>query len=881
MMVVEVCDRFSRSTSSIVALTILSVWLQLPLFSAVLHARPLPSLENPVGHRASASQPNLTEPVFQTRLQYAGQLWLAVTNYGVLGTEATDRVEFVDKTRLRIGYSPSLEFPAGTRNEYLYAGGLWVGGIVGRDTLVSMAISAESSTAFGEFVSFDSLIERSNVPGTPQYHPDARAEQEYIARFADTGVIGGVDPVDNRRHRPLNIAVTMHTYAWSDPFAKQFVILEYWIKNIGERPIDKMACGLYMDPDILNIENGDPLLGTIDDVSGFLFLGTNPIDENLRDPISAAWFADGNGDPVGGTYSLASPDAVVGARILRTPPVERLSFNWWLSGARNSWGPVRTGARTPSLFGGLGSPQGDRSAYYIMTNGEQDYNQYVTNIDKSAQGWRPPPSNGACDIADGADTRQLLSAGPVCDPLFPGDSLCFTFAIVAGHDFHPPPNQPFACAASDAYVAALNFRDFAFASIWAGWIYDTPGVDTDRNGYAGAFRELEGGRVYYSGDLGPPPGFAPPCATYGGAPDLAGPTGPPCPRPGIDMHVETRPNEIIVRWNGRQSETTPDPLTKTVDFEGYRIYASRFNAPGQFSMIASWDSENYRRYIYRGIRWVLDGGTLSADSLRALYGPDFDPTDYGVPSPALCLRDTLLLPGGGFMARCSYFEPIGANHGNTYFDGGDLMTNTIQKLGDSTVIDGGDTLRFGCYEARLTNLNPAEPLYVSVTAFDAGHPRLRIDPLESLPGTCVDYAIPIYDAGVVEDSALRVSVYPNPYKISYHGADGRRTSYFEEGYEAPGKRATGANFNEQDRRIWFVNLPTEATIRIYTLDGDLVRTLHHQWPRPENESFLTDYSSRTAWDLVSRNTQAVVSGIYIYHIESPLGTQTGKIVIVK
>jgi hypothetical protein len=183
----------------------------------------------------------------------------------------------------------------------------------------------------------------------------------------------------------------------------------------------------------------------------------------------------------------------------------------------------------------------------------------------------------------------------------------------------------------------------------------------------------------------------------------------------------------------------------------------------------------------------------------------------------------------------------------------------------------------------LTELNPAVGLYVSLTAFDYGNLALQLDPLESLPGSCNLYAIPINSADVVIDSGLRVSVFPNPYKISFEGPSGERTTYFSQGYEAPEKQGgESGNLIEQDRRIWFVNLPSRATIRIYTLDGDLVRTIEHQWPRGTGgEAFLSDYSSRAAWDLVSRNTQAVVSGIYIYHIESPSGTQVGKIVIIK
>ncbi len=77
------------------------------------------------------------------------------------------------------------------------------------------------------------------------------------------------------------------------------------------------------------------------------------------------------------------------------------------------------------------------------------------------------------------------------------------------------------------------------------------------------------------------------------------------------------------------------------------------------------------------------------------------------------------------------------------------------------------------------------------------------------------------------------------------------------------------------RRIHFVNLPPKATIKIFSLDGDLIRELHHP------ESRFSDTPSHTAWDLITRNTQAITSGIYLYSIESDWGNQVGKIVIIK
>ena len=67
--------------------------------------------------------------------------------------------------------------------------------------------------------------------------------------------------------------------------------------------------------------------------------------------------------------------------------------------------------------------------------------------------------------------------------------------------------------------------------------------------------------------------------------------------------------------------------------------------------------------------------------------------------------------------------------------------------------------------------------------------------------------------------------------------------------------------------------PSENTIRIYTLAGDLVETIMHD-----------GMSGTAAWDLISRNGQEVTSGIYLYSVEphnTNYDTFVGKFVIIK
>ena len=147
----------------------------------------------------------------------------------------------------------------------------------------------------------------------------------------------------------------------------------------------------------------------------------------------------------------------------------------------------------------------------------------------------------------------------------------------------------------------------------------------------------------------------------------------------------------------------------------------------------------------------------------------------------------------------------------------------------------------------------------------------NVTSLESSPHANSRYCHLLYSSDVVIDSGLQVSVYPNPYKLRFKDAYGNWTSYEAQGYERTGK----GEEEERNRRIWFINLPDTAEINIYTLDGDLVRKILHPDPH------LTTYPSIVGWDLISRNQQAVVSGIYIWRVDSRLGRQIGKLVIIK
>jgi len=110
----------------------------------------------------------------------------------------------------------------------------------------------------------------------------------------------------------------------------------------------------------------------------------------------------------------------------------------------------------------------------------------------------------------------------------------------------------------------------------------------------------------------------------------------------------------------------------------------------------------------------------------------------------------------------------------------------------------------------------------------------------------------------------QVLVVPNPYR-----ADADYTT------EHGGWEGNAYNWNDTKRLIKFIHLPRTCTVRIFTLSGELITTLHYQAPSS------TPNAGELAWGLRSDNGSALASGLYIFTVESEFGTQTGKFVVIR
>ena len=139
--------------------------------------------------------------------------------------------------------------------------------------------------------------------------------------------------------------------------------------------------------------------------------------------------------------------------------------------------------------------------------------------------------------------------------------------------------------------------------------------------------------------------------------------------------------------------------------------------------------------------------------------------------------------------------------------------------------------------------------------------RVPVEPLESRNAT---NAVRIDLPFAVAKTLGKVSVVPNPYRTDQNYT-----------LESGGYEGLTSKWDERQRRIKFINLPEICTIRVFSLVGDLVKTIEHNgvagsFPVGDEDMLL-----------VSDSNRALASGIYIFTVESNLGAQTGKFVIIR
>ena len=110
----------------------------------------------------------------------------------------------------------------------------------------------------------------------------------------------------------------------------------------------------------------------------------------------------------------------------------------------------------------------------------------------------------------------------------------------------------------------------------------------------------------------------------------------------------------------------------------------------------------------------------------------------------------------------------------------------------------------------------------------------------------------ISSAAVVQNIS-NIKVVPNPYIVS---------SLYEPEY--------GELRLEPLRQLQFINLPTECTIYIFTIDADLIKTIHHN-----------SINGTESWDLRTEGNREIAPGIYIYLVKTKETEYLSRFAVIK
>lgn len=214
-----------------------------------------------------------------------GELWLHVTNWGLIGSQYSLPTPYSD--------APSATWPAGSGINHLWAAGLWVGAV--RDGQVAVS-TGQWQTEMLAMPGPEHVIYALDwqTPGALRYpwgDPDDDgdgAEDEDPFNGLDDDGDGLVDEdgagasdqmfraelVDNSAlaqelfpdHQPLDLHIVQKSYQWSAPEVANFVGFEYVLTNIGDLTLADLHVAMFSDFDIADVD--DPS-GAADDLAGF------------------------------------------------------------------------------------------------------------------------------------------------------------------------------------------------------------------------------------------------------------------------------------------------------------------------------------------------------------------------------------------------------------------------------------------------------------------------------------------------------------------------------------------------------------------------------------------------------------------------------------
>jgi hypothetical protein len=887
-----------------------------------------------------------------------GEVQINITNWGLIGSTPGAPVPW--------GNAPSCQWPAGSGVEYLYSAGLWVGGIVLGERLVTTGVDALS--IFGEmwpkpndvaatiyegsggtilrpFGNTDAGGVRAPEPG-PDDDGDDLIDEETLNGYDDDGdglidedfgQIGNQMMVctmyDNSaalvearpEHKPLNLKIVQKTYQWENDLVDDFVGFEYEITNVGVAGIERVYVGFYADSDI----GPSGQTTSVDDMTG-----------SFRGIVRAS---DGSFVPVEIGYMYDE------AEIGRVPGYFGIIFLGHDVDPAGKSAPARVGMRSfqrfrsQAAFDQGGDPGNDDERYQLLSALPEEWDLNSTRV----QDYRFLVSAGPFKVLEAEETLNFQVAMVVGDGLGSGAGgqgllancaeAALTWYGIFVDDIDNAQNsdsevivtgelgrETMLCSEDFDRDVWENFApDFMDTScVRAEWLLDKLIQDTDVFLFDSGNGETKHCAMFNMdncfecarqlGRICGPEEFEsgswkcndPNAASFAGCTGIDGKETQVhwlvgmAPPPPLGLRLWPTDGRVHVFWDDN-SENVRDIRLQEIDFESYRIWradnwdrpfgSSVTNGPESnlWQLIAEFDLMN-NFVTYRQV----DTGTghyTNYDTIPLGRNTGLDPIAYtprclsnrryeGLKEAMQTIVDadvsSLLRDRPAIRTASGAVNP--RYRGLVYWEDSPAVLDTFfwvaSREEDSTnQVVGKRSTNF--YEYVDTDVHNGFLYFYSVTASDhellpSGNPQ-EIDlpvgaGLVGNPGSSFTHTTPGTIAQTAEERArtgANIYVFPNP-------ATREALEEFQE-LNPNGDDPTGV-------RVSFTNLPMARNkIKVFTASGDLVQTIEHDG---------TDGIGHMSWNLMSRNGQEIVSGIYLYAVQSDDGRFDdfiGKFVVVR
>ncbi|HKA24044.1 MAG TPA: hypothetical protein VKF80_03615 [Candidatus Eisenbacteria bacterium] len=810
-------------------------------------------------------------------------LWVKVTNIGTIGNGPFTATSS----------DPSGQWPGASGVEYLFFAYIWVGAVDPSETDPTLKRRVSNSFEWRPA----SLDERDRIyqtyegntgglrftddDGDHQIDEDpldgydndgdgkvdedyaAISQQEYTCIERDD-TKEAIDAPAAEKHVPRGLQLRQNVYAFSVPGANDFVGIEWEIENVSGHELDSVYVGIRIDQDCGPVlrdryfaddlpeprvpQGPDPsIAGDPDDPdnpnypyirtrnkSGPLHVNDIEYQNGLcnLDTVYVNGFSVVDDDGDQGQTAGGSVCMLLGHTIDPTGQKAPRRVGW------NSYSYYIPG--TPYSQGGV--PVNDAERFDAMSRAK--------NVDpQTGLITQAPPERNEIN-----DYSGMGAVGPFLH-MQPGEKITFTWALGAQQvDYSADPNnlkKRYSKLVDMAVNAQLTYR--GSYEIREG--IEVPGPEDF--GRETCLKKVPGGPTAFSDCHDQEPRqlsdnqctwFDLDCNVCTGVPGyVARPWTASSPPPNPTLALKPGDRKVTLEWDNK-SETTPDPVEGAFDFKGYKIWrASNWTRPVSSSGPSDdlWSllgTYYYYDAVFNPLRLKNAAGQDSVVSRNLFLDRVTGKILY--PNEVPCVESA---PGVCDQA-----------HGKKL---------AFTPTGRDTTIEGYAVTRYPV--GRYTYVDPTALngfiYFYSVTAFDSTGRGVTVAMQEGRQAAVEAEGVVPQGAATASASSGAPFVVPNPYR---------------------GHADWDLHPNAQDptgTHVDFLSLPGDwRQIRIYTVSGDLVQTLHPDDLQPNGHAQREGPGDgQASWNLVSRNGQDVVSGIYLFSVESGTRTTRGKFTVIR